>query len=69
MEGVSAIAIYFAGNFGIKNIFSILILFPFMLIFAWLGSLMFRFVENNIFKKVMLYFFVFFAGYILISTL
>ena len=69
MEGVSAIAIYFAGSFDIKNILSILILFPFMLIFAWLGSLMFRVVENKFFNKVMLYFLIFFGGYTLILTL
>ena len=68
MEGVAAIAIYFAGSFNIKNVASIIILFPFMLLFAWIGSVLFRFADNNLFKKSILYFLIIFGGYILISS-
>ena len=69
MEGVAALAIYFAGNFSIKNVITIIILFPFMLLFTWFGSLIFRFSDPNIFKKYMLYFLIIFGAYILISSL
>ena len=68
MEGVAAIAIYFAGNFNIKNVASIIILFPCMLLFAWIGSVIFRFADNNLFNKSILYFLIIFGGYILISS-
>jgi len=69
MEGVAALAIYFAGNFSIKNVITIIILFPFMLLFTWFGSLIFRFSDPNIFKKSILYFLIIFGAYILISSL
>ena len=68
MEGVAAIAIFFAGNFNTKNVASIIILFPCMLLFAWIGSVIFRFADNNLFKKSILYFLIIFGGYILILT-
>ena len=68
MEGVAAVAIFFAGNFNIKNVASVIILFPFMLLFAWIGSVIFRFADNNLFNKSILYFLIIFGGYILISS-
>lgn len=68
MEGVAAVIIFFAGSFNIKNIASIIILFPFMLLFAWVGSVIFKYADNNLFKKYILYFLIIFGGYILFSS-
>jgi len=60
--------IHVENNFNIKNVASVIILFPFMLLFAWIGSVIFRFADNNLFKKSILYILIIFGGYILISS-
>ena len=69
MEGVAAIAIFLTGNFNTKLLTSIAGLFPCMLLFAWIGAVIFRFADNDLFKKYILYFLIIFGGYILISSI
>lgn len=69
MEGVAVIAIFLTGNFNTKLLTSIAVLFPCMLLFAWIGAVIFRFADNDLFKKYILYFLIIFGGYILISSI
>ena len=69
MESVSAVAIYVSGNYGANNLVTIAALFPLIVVFVWLGSVMFRYVDNSLFNKLILYFLMLFAGYVLISNL
>ena len=69
MESVSAIAIYVSGNYGTNNLVAIVALFPLIMVFVWLGSVMFKYIDNSLFNKLILYFLMLFAGYVLISNL
>jgi len=69
MEGFAAVVIYIAGEFDTQNLLTILILLPFMLLFTWLGSLTFRIIDNNLFKKLVLSFLIISGGYIFLSAL
>ena len=69
MEGLSVITIYSMGSFDISNTIPMLIFAPLMLIFVWFGSTIFKFVDNKLFNKLILYFLISFAVYILIMTI
>ena len=69
MEGVSATVIYASGGYSINILFTIGVLFPVMLLFAFFGSVMFRHVSNELFKKCILYFLILFAIYTLFLVL
>ena len=68
MEGVAALFIYFAGGVEVRVLITVLILFPFMLLFTWVGSIMFRVLDNGLFNKLILYFLTIFGVYIIAST-
>ena len=68
MEGVAALFIYFAGGVELRVLMTVLILFPFMLLFTWVGSIMFRVLDNGLFNTLILYFLTIFGVYIIAST-
>ena len=67
MEGAAALLIYFAGVFEFKILVTVFILFPFMLLFAWVGSKLFSVLDNSLFNKIILYFLLIFGFYIIVS--
>ena len=67
MEGAAALLIYFAGVFEFKILVTVFILFPFMLLFTWIGSRIFRILDNSLFNKLILYFLLIFGIYIIVS--
>ena len=69
MQGLSVIAIYSMGNFDMSNTVRIFTLAPLMFIFVWFGSIIFKLVDNRLFNRLMLYFLISFAAYILIITI
>ena len=68
MEGAAALFIYFAGGVELRLLLTVFILFPFMLFFTWVGSIMFRVLDNSLFNKLILYFLTIFGVYIIFST-
>ena len=69
MEGGATVAIFITGNINFTILTTIAVLFPCMLLFAWVGSIIFRHADNNLFKKFILYFLIIFGGYIFISSI
>jgi|TARA_B110000438_G_scaffold271992_1_gene290349 uncharacterized membrane protein YfcA len=69
MQGLSVIAIYSMGSFEMSNTVRIFTLAPLMFIFVWFGSIIFKLVDNRLFNRLMLYFLISFAAYILIITI
>ena len=67
MEGAAALFIYFAGVFEFKILVTVFILFPFMLLFTWIGSKLFSVLDNSLFNKIILYFLLVFGVYIIVS--
>ena len=65
---IPALFIYFAGGVELRVLMTVLILFPFMLLFTWVGSIMFRVLDNGLFNKLILYFLTIFGVYIIAST-
>ncbi|PPR61060.1 MAG: hypothetical protein CFH08_02297 [Alphaproteobacteria bacterium MarineAlpha3_Bin7] len=69
MESAAALFIYFAGGVEFKILVTVLILFPFMLLFTWVGSKIFAVLDNSFFNKLILYFLLIFGAYIIVSTI
>ena len=67
MEVAAALFIYFAGVVEFKILVTVFILFPFMLLFTWIGSEIFSVLDNSLFKKIILYFLLIFGVYIIVS--
>ena len=67
MEVAAALLIYFAGVVEFKILVTVFILFPFMLLFAWVGSKLFSVLDNSLFNKIILYFLLIFGFYIIVS--
>ena len=65
MEVAAALFIYFAGVVEFKILVTVFILFPFMLLFTWIGSKIFSVLDNSLFKKIILYFLLIFGVYIM----
>ena len=55
MEVAAALLIYFAGVVEFKILVTVFILFPFMLLFTWIGSKIFSVLDNSLFNKIILY--------------
>tara|TARA_B100001029_G_scaffold179298_1_gene188314 strand:- start:218 stop:946 length:729 start_codon:yes stop_codon:yes gene_type:complete len=69
MEGAAALFIYFASGVEFNILFTVFILFPFMLLFTWVGSKIFGALDNSLFNKLILYFLLIFGFYIIASTI
>tara|TARA_S200000501_G_C20785434_1_gene726957 strand:- start:304 stop:1032 length:729 start_codon:yes stop_codon:yes gene_type:complete len=67
MEVAAALLIYFAGVVEFKILVTVFILFPFMLLFTWIGSKIFSVLDNSLFNKIILYFLLIFGVYIIVS--
>ena len=67
MEVAAALFIYFAGVVEFKILVTVFILFPFMLLFTWIGSKIFSVLDNSLFNKIILYFLLIFGVYIIVS--
>ena len=67
MEVAAALLIYFAGVAEFKILVTVFILFPFMLLFTWIGSKIFSVLDNSLFNKIILYFLLIFGVYIIVS--
>jgi len=67
MEVAAALLIYFAGVVEFKILVTVFILFPFMLLFTWIGSKIFSVLDNSLFNKIILYFLLIFGVYIILS--
>ena len=67
MEVAAALLIYFAGVVEFKILVTVFILFPFMLLFTWIGSKIFSVLDNSLFNKIILYFLLIFGVYIIFS--
>ena len=65
MEVAAALFIYFAGVVEFRILVTVFILFPFMLLFTWIGSKIFSVLDNSLFKKIILYFLLIFGVYIM----
>ena len=67
MEVAAVLLIYFAGVVEFKILVTVFILFPFMLLFTWIGSKIFSVLDNSLFNKIILYFLLIFGVYIIVS--
>ena len=67
MEVAAALLIYFAGVVEFEILVTVFFLFPFMLLFTWIGSKIFSVLDNSLFKKIILYFLLIFGVYIIVS--